>query len=339
MKANRFKTVAVTVCLLLLIFCAPDAQSSAREAVALCLEVLIPSLFPFFICSVTLTGSLNGQTVRVLRPLEKLFRIPRGSVSLLLVGFLGGYPSGVQSIAQASAAGQLSRAESRRMAAFCNNAGPAFLFGMVSPFFDCPAAPWVLWAIHIISAWLVSVVIPPRGGTFTPGDISGEITLPEALEKSLKITASVCGWVILFRVGIGFLKPVIHTVIPLPLQVLLTGALELSNGCISLGDISCTGLRFVTASVLLAFGGVCVTMQTRSVCGDLSMDLYLPGKLLQTAFSFLLSLPLQVLLFPASERYAPASCVVAVPLALTAIGISKLKSSEIKGSIPFPLGV
>ena len=73
-------------------------------------------------------------------------------------------------------------------------------------------------------------------------------------------------------------------------QVMITGILELSNGCCSLSMIENMDLRFLVCSGMLALGGVCITMQTSSVVQGLSMRYYLLGKLFQFAFSLILGI-------------------------------------------------
>ena len=60
---------------------------------------------------------------------------------------------------------------------------------------------------------------------------------------------------------------------------------ELANGCYELELVGSSGLRFVLVSCLLAFGGLCVSMQTISVTGKLGIGLYFPGKVLQCCIS------------------------------------------------------
>ena len=87
--------------LLLLILDAGTAAEGMRSGITLCLRTVIPSLFPFFVCSMVLNGSLTGQPFHALRPLSRFCRIPRGSEALLLTGLLGGYPVGAQAVAEA----------------------------------------------------------------------------------------------------------------------------------------------------------------------------------------------------------------------------------------------
>lgn len=310
-KTNYLTMAAASVGLLILIFDSRTAIQGARAGVDLCIYTLIPSLFSFFIVSILLTGSMVGQELSVLRPLGKLCRIPQGSESLLAIGFLGGYPVGAQNVALAYDRGQISRQTARRMVAFCNNAGPAFLFGIVGPMFTNSATPWLLWGIHIASALLVSRILPAETDDARYTSPQPPLSMTQALEKALRVMAGVCGWVIVFRMLIEFLNRWLFWALPKEVQIIFSGLLELSNGCLMLGQIENEGLRFVIASVILALGGSCVTMQTVSASGNLPLDMYFPGKLLQGCFSFLLASAAQPLLFgsiPSDHSLIAAGC-------------------------------
>lgn len=273
----------------MLILDSKTAVSGAHDGILLCLQTVIPSLFSFFILSILLTSSLSGLPMPLLRPLGKLCHIPSGAESLLLTGFLGGYPVGAQNVSAAYQRGQLSRQDAQRMLAFCNNAGPAFLFGMVGAMFPDAKTPWLLWGIHIAGALFTGFLLPGKSEIpFQPSPRQQTISLADALQTALRVMASVCGWVVLFRVITGFLTKWLLWLFPAELQVLLIGLLELSNGCCELNRISDLSLRFLTCSGMLSFGGLCVTMQTITVTQGLSLCYYFLGKGLQTLFSLLL---------------------------------------------------
>ena len=99
----------------------------------------------------------------------------------------------------------------------------------------------------------------------------------------------VCCWVILFRTVITFLKVWVFKLFPALVQVLLSGTLELTNGCFELPEIKNVDHRFILCSCMLSFGGICVLLQTSSVTKGLSLRSYVKGKLLQMLFSFILS--------------------------------------------------
>lgn len=289
MKRKMVTGVFAAVGMLLLILDAKTALQGAAEGLQLCIQTIVPSLFPFFILSVLLTSSLTGLRSTLLAPVGKLCKMPAGSEVLLLTGLLGGYPVGAQSITQAWRSGQLTKKDAQRLLGFCSNAGPAFLFGIIAPQFPSSAAPWFLWLIHIVAALLAGILLPGKSCVTVKLRTENAITVPKALERALQITAGVCGWVILFRILIAFLDRWLFWLFPDALRVALCGLLELANGCCQLGQIKDMAARFVVCSGLISFGGLCITMQTVTATGNLGLGAYLPGKLLQCILSILLA--------------------------------------------------
>lgn len=291
MRKSIWTGIIAFITMLILILESKTALAGARMGLDLCLNSVIPALFPFLILSVSLTHAFYGVPLPILRPLGKLFRIPQGTECILICAFLGGYPVGAQSIGSAYSSGYLERNQAQRMLAFCNNAGPAFLFGMAGPMFPSAWMIWTLWAIHIISAFLVSVILAP--GEIKKAHIpQNAISLSHAMILSIKAMTQVCGWVILFRVFLAFLSRWALWIFPVWVQVAVTGLLELSNGILALHYIDDIALRFIICSCILSCGGLCVIMQTKSVINTLSLNTYLLGKGLQTFFSLILSVSL-----------------------------------------------
>ncbi len=286
--------------MILLIMDSQTAASGARDGVELCLRTLIPSLFPFFVLSNLLTSTMLESNLPFLRPLGIMCRVSPGCESLLAVGFLGGYPVGAQNVALSFRSGKITSATTKRMMAFCNNAGPAFLFGVVGSMFSSRGVVWILWLIHIAGAVVTGFAIPPCVEVVSKPNHSQSTNLSRLMEQSVKTMANVCGWVILFRIILQFLDKWLFWRLSVPAQVLLSGLLELSNGCVLLTKIDNDGLRFLICSVILALGGLCVTMQTFSLCQGCDMTYYFPGKILQGLFSFLASYCTQLILFPDS---------------------------------------
>ena len=265
------------------------AVQGAQDGLTLCLATLIPSLFPFFFLSSVMTRTLSGAKVSVLRPLGRLMKIPSGAESFLLIGYLGGYPVGAQCISQAYEQGIISEKDASRMMVFCNNCGPAFIFGVLGHFFDQIWMLWAVWMIQIISSILVAMVLPGDQRHAGIGKYRSIRTAPP-LKRSLNSMAQVCGLVILFRVLLAFIEHWFGFLLGPALRSMVFGLLELTNGCVALGNIADTGARFVICNGLLAMGGVCITTQTFSVTnGKIPKQLYFPGKLLQCAVAVMIS--------------------------------------------------
>ena len=276
--------------LLILILDSTLALEGARAGIDLCIRTVIPSLFPFFVLSMILTNTLTGWNCTAVRTAAKLLGIPGNAVSVLIPAVLGGYPVGAKCVADLFYRQMINRQEAERMLAFCSNAGPSFLFGMVSGFFPEQKMVWLLWAIHLFSAALTAAVIPAGIAQNHPQQQKPDHREHSVILPAARAMGLVCCWVILFRIIIYFLDAWFFWLLPIWLRVFLMGILELANGCCGLMLVTDVGLRFLLCSCMLAFGGICVLFQTVSVTKGLSVSSYLKGKLLQTLFSFLLSL-------------------------------------------------
>jgi len=288
MNKRNFKALAAGTGMLVLILFGKKAVQGASEGVEICIKTVIPSLFPFFVLSVLMNGSVGHWAM--LAPVGKAFHIPDGAETILVTGLLGGYPVGARTVAEAVSQGQLDIREANRMLMFCSQPGPAFLFGVVSSLFPRRGSVWGLWAILLLSAWLVSCFTSGTGLERTAAFQKNDVSLPQALRSSLTIMAEVCGWVVLFRIGIHiFMDSSLLHRFPLG-GSLLAGVLELTNGCLLLSQISSEELRFVLCSAFLSFGGLCVLMQTCSAARGLDMRFYISGKCMQTLIASLLAL-------------------------------------------------
>lgn len=293
-KKQTISGILTAFAMLLLIIDAKTALYGATEGVMLCYKTVVPSLLPFFVLSIFLTASISSASSRLLQPLGRLCRIPKGSETVLITGLMGGYPVGAQNVHHLWGRGQISTACAKRMLGFCSNAGPAFIFGMVAQQFSEKWAGWALWCVHILSALLTAAVLPGDNRRQQAKPSPAGITFTQALNTAVSVMARVCGWVVLFRMVIAFLQRWVLWLLPFWAQTLVCGVLELSNGCCMLGIVNDPQVRFLLASALLACGGLCVAMQTVGVTEKLGTGMYFTGKLLQTIFSISIS----AILFP-----------------------------------------
>lgn len=334
-KRNLCTAIGAATGMLILILDGKTALAGAADGITLCMTTLVPSLFPFSLVSILLTGAVSGYAAPALKPIAAACKIPNGAESLLAIGLLGGYPVGAQNVALLHSNGQLSDSQAARMIVFCNNAGPAFIFGILGSLFSNRIAPWLLLGIHIVSALLVGMVLPgivPEKPVNTP---RRPIRLTDALERALKVMALVCGWVILMRMVLHFLERWFLWLLPKSIQVAIAGILELSNGCISLTQLENEGLRFVIAAGLLSLGGICVTLQTASVAEGISMKQYFPGKILQCGTSVLLACLIQSTISPSMRTHFVTASLAAAGVCMTCLVIFTVfkKSSGIPAAI------
>lgn len=286
-RRRRFYWYFSAAGLLILILDGKTALSGAAEGIELCLRTVIPALFPFFVLS---TVFLRGDApfFQMEKVLSTVCGFPQGAGGLALPCLLGGYPVGAKSVYQAYADGILKKTEAEIMLAFCNNAGPAFIFGVLGQMFPRRWMPWALWGIHLagarIAAYCVAAADAPVVQRKPLAESKGRL-MPEAVLTM----GTVCGWIILFRVLIAFLDRWLLWLLPQTVRVVLIGLLELTNGCCDLPCIADGNTRFMLCSGMLAAGGLCITAQTVSVTPGLSLRYYFIGKLIQILVSVIVS--------------------------------------------------
>lgn len=273
--------------LLILILDGKTAFHGAMSGIELCLKTVIPALFPFLVISAVLLNSTPPSS-HLEKAVSSLFGLPEGAGSLLLPCFLGGYPVGAQSVYQSYAGRLLQKQEAERLLAFCNNAGPAFLFGMVGQVLTKPWMPWALWGIHIAGAWAAARCVPCIG-TSARFDGRSVKSYADIMRGAVSTMGIICGWIVLFRVLIAFLDRWVLWLLPQTARVALIGLLELSNGCCELAQVTNASIRFILCSTMLAAGGLCVTAQTISVTPGLSLRYFFLGKAIQILVSLILS--------------------------------------------------
>jgi hypothetical protein len=339
MKKRILTAIFAGFGILMLILDSRTAISGAQNGIELCFYSVIPSLFPFIVLTSILCPVIGGGNSHLLRPLGRLLGIPNGSEGLFLTGILGGYPTGALAVHQAWRNGQLRKEDARRMLAFCSNAGPAFLFGILETKFPQIWMLWVLWGIHILSALLVGMILPGRN--YAPNSVSSlsPPTLTQAVKSGVVTMGFICGWIVLFRVILAFCDSWFLWLLPQSVQVSFYSLLELANGCCALNRVASVGARFVLCSTMLAFGGICVLMQTASVTGKLGLGLYLPGKILQALFSLLLSYLIQLVCFAKADQVEiPPVILIIGAIFVTFLAIIHRKR-KIRGSIPQLFGV
>lgn len=291
-----------------------ESMDAAREGLRLCGNVIIPSLFPFFVLS-SLVVEL-GMSQYLGRLLEgvmgPLFRVNGSCASALALGFVGGYPVGARTAIALYQNGQCSKTEAERLLAFCNNSGPAFILGVVGAgVFGSSLAGLVLYLTHIAASFLVGLLFrfykpadkPGRGASswsFQATPFAPAFT--RSVSGALTSTLNICAFVLFFTVVIRalFLSGVMSALSALlaavlsPLgmtrtwaQRLLTGLLEISSGVSSLAGPGGLNGRMSLAAFILGWAGLSVHCQVMAFLGDsgLSMRTYLVGKLLHGGIS------------------------------------------------------
>lgn len=285
-KIPRLGALLCALAMVLLILDSACAAQSVQDAIDLCLKTIIPSLFPLFILSGILVSMLGGVSIPFL---SDFCNLPRGSESIFLLGLVGGFPMGAQCIVQSMEQGNLSHRDAERMLGVCNNCGPAFIFGILGGIFSDSKIPLALLLIQAEAAILTSALWPGKPGRCN-GTAKNQISVPKAVSRAVRSMASICSWVIVAKVILGFLWRWLFPFLPEMFQVIFTGLLELTSGCLALTSVSSEAQRLLLCCAFVCFGGISVLLQIQGLTAAqcLSMKTCIAQKLTQTLIGVIL---------------------------------------------------
>ena len=293
------------------LLCYSKAVSAAMtQALALCVQVLLPSLFPFFVLSSMFisTGVIQRLSTRLEKPFQWLFGLPGSFGAALLLGAAGGYPVGAKTIATLYQQGQCSKRDAEKALRFCNNAGPAFLISAVgASLLQDPHAGLNLYAVHVLSALIIGFIYRKntdhvKYNGITANHMRNTATISlflRAVTDAFSSFLNVSAFVLIFSVISTMLQqlPLIDSLHCLPgggilWYGLLAGFLELTSGvaCLTQGVLPPSSL-LPALSFLCGWGGCSVQFQTISLLHDagLSCRQYLKSKLLQGILAALIT--------------------------------------------------
>ena len=269
---------------------ADDAVKTAvTAALTLCARSVIPALFPFMvISSLAMSMGLAELLSPPLGGLMAVYGIGSAGSAALVLGLVGGYPTGAVAAAQLYRDGALTRDETEHLLAFCNNANPAFLMGVLGTglFGNFRAGLW-LWVIHIAAALIVGLLLGRTDGKHPPHPrlppsfraVSLPAAFVTAVQTALRNSLNVCAFVTVFSVAsLPFRNP------GGVLSPFLTGMLELFSALPLLPN---SPAGFVLAAGLAGWGGLSVLCQTAALTADtdLSLGRCAAGKALQGILS------------------------------------------------------
>ena len=293
-----------------------QSMEAGRQGLQLCFQVIIPSLFPFFVLSslvveLGMTQYLGRVVERLMSP---LFRVNGAGSCALVLGLVGGYPIGARTAIDLYKKGLCSKTETQRLLAFCNNCGPAFMFGVVGAgVFASSSIGFLLYFAHVAASLCIGILFRFYGSE-TPGAIRSSLPQFQATRLSTAFTISVknafasvwniCAFVVFFTVVIRLLNlwgamdlsaNLLSALFSLvgfdsaSTRNLLIGLLEVSSGVTSLSGVDGLSGQLTVAAFMLGWAGLSVHCQVLSFLHDtdLSPGTYLIGKALHGALAAL----------------------------------------------------
>lgn len=283
-----------------------EALKAAREGLNLWLNVMIPTLLPFLI----LTGILvqTGLISRLLASFKKPWKIIFGSspagAYAVLVGMLCGYPMGAKTASDLYENGQITKKEAEYLLTFVNQPSPVFVRTYLCQICLNDRVPFskmmlILFASEWMTAQFFRFIIFRKKKYFgeetvtkkeTPATSSSEAFLDVSIMNGFETVTRLGGYILMFSILSACISHFWN--MKNLIGYTLSGILELTTGLCRLQNANIhMQWKYLLTLFLTAFGGICITFQTRSlVTRKLSMLPYITAKLLNGITTVLFAL-------------------------------------------------
>lgn len=320
------------VAALILSLYARETSDAARKALYLCLDVVIPSLFPFFVLSrITAPYLRDFSCPRFLKKLtEKYFGLPYYTLVSIILGYLSGYPSGAKYARDLFDEGMLDSRQASKMIAVANNCSPLFIIGTIGAgLFLSIKIGFLLLLIHwtsgIIAAFFIGRLKDPENRPKKPIPVlrrdhekkSLSWIFTSAVEDAAILSIKVTGYIVLFAVMAELLSKLgiftlLGNLVGLLLSgvfqknssdfisAVLSGAMEITSGSQAISSLKGypLNIRLTAISLICGFAGLSVHTQIMGIMKDTKANyrILLFGKLMHGIIAGLMTyLVLQIM--------------------------------------------
>ncbi len=258
-----------------------SVSAAAKDALTLCFQSVIPSLFPFMAaakCAV-ITRDIKEDNI-FFKGIARLFNIPLSGVISFIFGLICGYPIGAKTAFDLLREGRIEKRDAIRLACFANNAGPAFVISVVGAEF-LNSAFWgvIIYISHITASVITGLIIRGKKREYSYSyDLTSKTPLTEAIPSAIydsglsviNVTAVIMFFAAVSSAAFKFLpSPITST----PLySALVSGFFEITSGIklISLSEIALP-LKLSVIAFLISFSGVSIIFQTKTFAKGLNI--------------------------------------------------------------------
>ncbi len=292
-----------------------------------CLEIIVPSLFPFMVVTVFLTESGYHERIFSLPAalMSKGTGLSRQFCSLFLIGMIGGYQSAAKSISLLCKKNAISPENASVLLCFCTNAGPTFLISAVgSGMFLSSNIGIILFISSVLSSFTLMLFYASKLKTNSLTTITKRrkklsICFVDSVKESCKTTSVMCAFIILFSVIIYLIPDFADSLYPL--KCFVFGLIEVTSG-VAAASVKISLASVLAVSAICGFGGLCIISQIIAICSDAKIRIFpfiisrILHALLSALYTFLLllTIPIEVKQTFISNTSSALPSIISAPL-------------------------
>ncbi len=280
-----FPIIAFMLCLF-----AEETSLAAKKALYLCLDVVIPSLFPFFVLSGIITPYMSALSCPNIlkRIIEKVLKLPYYSIIIILLGFISGYPNGAKMTKDMFNEGLIDSRQATKLLTATNYCSPLFIVGTVGAglFKSLKLGLFLLlihWVSGVLSAYITgkivnydkgfqpnNLVVPTKSRRSVKQSKPFSVQLTSSIESAAILCVKLTGFITFFAVASELLSQLsVFTFLGKGLSILFDtgsenfselitavfkGVIEITSGAQAVSQIKGMQLNMQLAAISLIFG-------------------------------------------------------------------------------------
>lgn len=271
------KALAITLLCATVLLYSAECADGAVNGLTFCLNVLVPSLFPFMAIASFIVNSSIAQTIG--KPFGKIIRAVFGLndsfAPVILLSMIGGYPVGAQAVASLYKNNLANRAECEKAALFAVCAGPGFLVNFVGiSLYNSKTIGLILLFSQMLSVILIGILIRfayrrKSGNTFDRAvkfkTMPLSNTIVQSAFDSSKGMLMICSFVVLFSAFTGIINSFLSDSDTKDFILIF---LEV---CSAVNEVS-ADKPIELIAFAAGFGGLCVHFQIYSALGEVKVS-------------------------------------------------------------------
>ncbi len=279
---------------ILLIFAPDSSLEYMKKSIELCLQSLVPTLFPFMIISDFLLSVNAFKYLRfiLLKPISLIFGLSDNGSCAVAMGTLCGFPIGTKSSVKLYEENKISHREFLHIMSFCNIPSGAFVCGTVGFALQNVNLGKRIYLSLLLSSLIMGLFgravykYERKNDDFSKSDTDTVTAFTSAVTSSASVMIGVCAYVVFFSVIIGYLYKLCTSLsLPRIITLLLCGLVEMSNGVALVSSEIFSNPCFAPAitAFFVGFSGISVTFQIFSLdkAHNLNKKIFVLQKFLQ----------------------------------------------------------
>lgn len=305
---------------------------SAKEGIDIWFNILLPSLFPFFVLSNLLIelGFINILG-KFLNPIIlPVFNISGQGIFPVIMSIMSGYPVGAKLTSQIREKNLISKLEGDRLIAFASTSGPLFILGSVLiGMLNSPDLKLLMIMPHYLGTITLALIFRFYKSGLKDREFKNNkkpkseyqnigIAVSNSIKDSLESIITIGGFVIIYLViintilSMNFINYIILNLSnylnlnPNILEGLFAGIIEITVGCQKIASLNIALIqKIIIINFIIGWGGFSIHSQALSFINktDINSNIYFFAKFFHGIFASIYTYIIYILRYKSTNTF------------------------------------